>query len=186
MPSNIIKWKVVAATLTSPSTRSCNAKIAVLNPSVGWSTYIACVDRCHQMLIFFKHKIKIAQWDQMRYQPEDFADAYDLAFVVTASWIPSLAVCKLNYKNLYYIQCFLYVACAKVQTEMQFPSQPAYPTLTLVRTLLSGNRQLSKAFESKVQTPANKVYHDTVRFYCPNVPNQDEWILWKEEVATII
>jgi hypothetical protein len=39
---NIIKRKIIATTLTSPSTRSCKAKIAVLNPSVGWSTYIAC------------------------------------------------------------------------------------------------------------------------------------------------
>jgi hypothetical protein len=37
------------------------------------------------MLIFFKHKIINAQSDQMRYKPEDFADASALAFVVTAS-----------------------------------------------------------------------------------------------------
>lgn len=48
---------------------------------------------------------------------------------------------------------------------MQFPSQPTYPTLTLVRMLPSGNTQLSKAFESKVQTPANKAYHDPVKVY---------------------
>lgn len=54
---------------------------------------------------------------------------------------------------------------------MQF-TQPIYPTLTLVRMLLSGNRQLCKAFESKVQTPANEAYYDPVRIYCPNVPNK--------------
>jgi hypothetical protein len=73
------------------------------------------------MLIFFKHKISNAQWDQMRNKPEDFADASALAFVATASWILSLVVCKFNYKNSCYTHCFLNVKYRKVQIEMQFP-----------------------------------------------------------------
>jgi hypothetical protein len=57
----------------------------------------------------------------MRYKPEDFADASALAFVVTASWILSLVVCKLNYKNSSYTHCFLNIKYTKVQIEMQFP-----------------------------------------------------------------
>jgi hypothetical protein len=31
---------------------------------------------------------------------------------------------------------------------------------------------LNKAFESKVQTPVSKAYHDPIRVYCPDVPHK--------------
>jgi len=56
-----------------------------------------------------------------------------------------------------------------------------YPTLTVVMMLQSGSRQLCKASESEVQTPARMAYDDNFIIYCSNEQKGMKKILFNKE-----